>query len=90
MGKGELYWPEGIAIDAKDVVYIAESNRVSVFTSTGGFVTSFGSHGRQPGQFDFPQGIAVDHSGVVCVCDHDNNRFKSVCDQSSHYASSIC
>ena len=42
-----------------------------MFTSEGQFVVSFGRKGRE---FDHPQGLAVDDSGVVYVCERDNNR----------------
>ena len=44
-----------------------------MFTSKGGFVTSFGSYGEQPGQFKYPRGLCVDNSGVVYVCDKTNH-----------------
>ena len=61
---------------SNDMVYVSEgsNHRVSVFTSEGVFVSSFGSRGEGPGQFRFPRGVAVDYSGVVYVCDRDNNR----------------
>ena len=52
----------------------AGNHRVSVFTSEGQFVTSFGRKGVGPGEFKFPRGLAVDNNGVVDVCDSDNNR----------------
>ena len=74
----ELRAPEGVAIDSSDcdMVYVSEwgNNRVSVFTSEGVFVSSFGSPGERPGQFNYPGGVAVDNSGVVYVCDRNNNR----------------
>ena len=77
-GRGELRAPEGVAIDSSDcdMVYVSEwgNNRVSVFTSEGVFVSSFGSPGERPGQFNYPGGVAVDNSGVVYVCDRNNNR----------------
>ena len=56
------------------MVYASEwdNHRVSVFTSEGVFVTSFGSHGDGPGQFKQPYRLAVDNNGVVYVCDHIN------------------
>ena len=71
---GQLNKPYGVAIDSSDRVYVSDNHRVSVFTSEGQFVTSFGNEGNGPGQFKYPRGLAVDSSGVVYVCDYSNNR----------------
>lgn len=49
-GKGELDKHYGIAIDSNDMVYVSEEGNpcVSVFTSEGQFVTSFGRKGVGP------------------------------------------
>ncbi len=75
-GRGELYIPISITIDTSDRVYVGDWNhRISVFTSEGQFLFSFGQEvGVGPGEFKYPRGLAVDVSGVVYVCDHDNNR----------------
>ena len=75
-GKGELFWPYGVAIDSSNRVYVSEwgNLRISIFTLEGEFVTSFGSKGSGLGQFRYPSGLAVDSSGVVYVCDTGNNR----------------
>ena len=81
----ELNGPCGIAIDSGGLVYVSEggtlvshftgwSVRVSVFTSEGQFVMSFGRRGQGPGEFRHPRGLAVDSSGVVYVCDSSNSR----------------
>ena len=63
-------------IDTNNLVYVSEwfNHRVSVFTSEGRFVVSFGREGQGPGEFNYLCGLAVDDSGVVYVCDTDNNR----------------
>ena len=38
--------------------------------------TSFGQKGEGPGEINYPSGLAVDVSGVVYVCDYNNNRFQ--------------
>ena len=48
---------------------------ISVFTSNGAFLTSFGGvKGSRPEQLNRPREIVVDDSGVVYVCDTENNR----------------
>ena len=73
--RGDLELPIGVAVDADDRVYVSENRTdcVSVFTSEGHFLTSFGSWGKGPGRFHRPRGLAVDDSGVVYVCDYENN-----------------
>ncbi len=57
-------------------MYISDlgNHRVSVFTSEGQFVRSFGSNGEGQGQFKDLRGLAMDSSGVLCVCDCNNHR----------------
>ena len=72
-GKGKLNQPLGIAIDARDMVYVSDGNyHVSVFTSGGEFVTSLGREGMGEGKFNYPLGVAIDSCGVVYVCDFSN------------------
>ncbi len=60
-GRGELNEPWGVAIDSSDRVYVSQwdNHCVSVFTSEGQFVMSFGTGG-------LVDGLAVD-SGVLYV-----------------------
>ena len=71
----QFYEPRGIAVDTGGMVYVLESGYccVSVFTSEGHYVTSFGMKGRS---FKFPTGVAVDNNGVVYVCDNCLEVFK--------------
>ena len=73
---GELLEPRGICIDRQGFIYVVEeiNCRVSVFDTTGKFISCFGGEGNQPGEFDSPQGIAIDDDGFVYVCDMLNNR----------------
>jgi DNA-binding beta-propeller fold protein YncE len=43
-------------------------------TSTGGFLTTWGSGGPGDGQFNGPAGVAVDSGGNVFVADSINRR----------------
>ncbi len=59
-----------LTIDTSDKVYVGDWNhRISVFTTDGQFLTSF----MRP---EYPSGLAVDASGVVCVCDSEKNHIQ--------------
>ena len=47
-GRGELAWPVRVAIDACGTVYVSYNFRVSVFTSGGRIVISFGEGPESP------------------------------------------
>ena len=71
-GSGGLSGPQGIHVD-HDWVYVTECNsyRVSVFTTSGEFITSFGNRGGEEG--GYPSGITTDEDGYVYVCDTIKN-----------------
>ena len=84
-GKGEMENPVSIIVDSNNMVYVTEyrqvcsqhgNHRVSVFTCEGKFLTSFGTQGSGPGQFNEPRGIAVDKNGVIYISDSSNNRLQ--------------
>ncbi len=68
----------GVTIDSDDMVYVTESDnhRVSVLTSQGQFVRSFGARGTQPGQFRGPLGITLNKHGLLYISDTDNGRLQ--------------
>lgn len=73
--------PRHIALDASGHAYLTDyfasaGNRVAEFTASGAFVTQWGSYGSGPGQFSFPEGIAIDPSGNVLVADDSNSRIE--------------
>src|SRR5262249_29247523 len=44
------------------------------FSKDGTFITAWGKHGKGPGEFETPHGIALDSKGRVYVADRANNR----------------
>lgn len=64
--------------DACTRILVADSgnNRVQAFDAVGNFLTAFGTYGSGNGQFDSPQGLAVDGQGRVIVADRGNNRLQ--------------
>ena len=70
---GQLYQPWDIAIN-EDIVYVSEkvNKRISVLTTEGKFLISFGSKNDIPGHVGHvidPRGIAVNKQGTVYVSD---------------------
>jgi DNA-binding beta-propeller fold protein YncE len=82
IAEGELSFPVGIDVDSSDNVYVAESgasgnpSRIDKFTSSGQFITSWGSLGSELGQMNQPKGLTLDENNDVYVADEFNNRIQ--------------
>lgn len=84
----QFYQPEGIAVDASDNVYVADTwnHTIRKITSAGvsstlaGLAGTFGSFdGTNSGaRFNCPTGVAVDGSGNLYVTDFNNNTIRKV------------
>jgi sugar lactone lactonase YvrE len=85
-----LYYPYGIAVDASENIYIADSsnNRIRLVTKSTGIITTVAGDGT-PGYkgdgglaisagFSYPRGIAVDASGNIYIADVFINRIRLV------------
>jgi sugar lactone lactonase YvrE len=63
-------------------IYVADghgagtNDRIVKFSKEGKFVTAWGKHGKEPGEFDTPHGIALDSLGRIYVADRANNRIQ--------------
>lgn len=79
-GSGEFKHPWGIAVNrSAGDVYVSDqsNNRIEEFEiSTGKWLRSFGSFGKEGGEFNSPNGVAVDSSGNVWVTDYGFNRIE--------------
>ncbi len=78
IGDGEFNLPSGVATDSSSNVYVVDTNnnRIQKFSSSGGFLTKWGSVGTGNGQFTLPSGVATDSSDNVYVADTSNNRIQ--------------
>ena len=71
--------PMGIAVHTLNKkVYIAElcNHRIQILNPDLTFSSSFGSRGRDDGQFQRPWDVAFDSTGKVYVVDNSNNRIQ--------------
>ncbi len=75
-GDGELKAPQGIHIDAKNRIWVADTgnNRIQRFNSSLAFVSKFGTEGSGDGQLKSPTAIAADFQERLWVADSGNNR----------------
>ncbi len=71
-----LNGPHGVAVDADDNIYVADSysNSIIKYSNSGQFITQWGRFGQSNGCFNEPSGVAVDETGNVYVADTYNNR----------------
>ncbi len=88
-GSAKFDAPQGVAVDSKGNVYVADTgnDRIRKITSTGvvstfagsskGFVDDTGNTGGSA-KFDAPQGVAVDSKGNVYVADTGNHRIRKI------------
>ena len=66
-----LQAPRGIAVDAAGNLYIADTDhqRIVVLDPAGHLVRTWGSAGKDPGQFMTPEDVAVGPDGLIYVLD---------------------
>ena len=67
--------PDGICVSGQ-FVYVTNihGHNVSVFTTAGDYVTSFGGRGSGDGEFNAPVGVCTDLDNFVYIADCDNGR----------------
>lgn len=78
---GEKWIPGALAFDNAGNLYATEmtpgQHRVLVFDPSGALTLQFGQEGAERGQFEFPNGIAVDSKGNIFVADSGNGRVQA-------------
>lgn len=67
--------PTGIYVDARGLVWVADTHyaRVIVSDREGREQFRFGSRGEGPGQFIFPTNVVIDREGVIYVGEYGEN-----------------
>ena len=67
--------PEDLAIARNGHVLVADTHysRIAEFTPNGDLVRTFGTYGREPGQFIYPVGICCDGDANIYVSEYGEN-----------------
>ena len=75
---GGLNRPWGVAVNQRGEIIVAEysGHCISIFSSIGEKIRTFGSKGSAQGQFDDPRGVVVDGDGNIVVVDGNNCRIQ--------------
>ncbi len=83
----QLSKPWGVAVNERNEIVVTETgnNRVSVFSSNGTFLRSFGKKGDKQGELNFPSGIAFDiNNEKILVVDGINHRVQLFSEQGEY------
>ncbi|WP_397571855.1 peptidyl-alpha-hydroxyglycine alpha-amidating lyase family protein [Schlesneria sp. T3-172] len=78
-GHNQFNEPTDIAFGPEGVVYISDgygNSRVMKFNQNGEFISTWGTAGKDQGQFRLPHSIVVDKEQRVLVGDRENNRIQ--------------
>ena len=70
-----MKYPQGIAVDDTDNIYVSSKHKLQKFTSSGELIKCIGREGSKEGEFNDPRGVTI-HSNQVYVCDADNHRIQ--------------
>jgi DNA-binding beta-propeller fold protein YncE len=75
-GAGEFNRAEGLGVDSKNQIYVADScnHRVQIFSSDGKFLSAYGKAGTGIGEMSYPYDVRVDSTGLQFVCEFGNSR----------------
>jgi hypothetical protein len=80
--QGGAFSSAHVAVDNKGVGQIIVSDSVNskihLYDSAGTYISSFGSVGSGDGEFNEPNGVAIDENGNIYVCDRMNNRIQYI------------
>jgi DNA-binding beta-propeller fold protein YncE len=71
--------PTDVAWDAAGNIFVADgygNSRVAKFDKNGTFIKSWGTKGKEPGQFDLLHSMAIDPQGNVYIGDRSNRRIQ--------------
>lgn len=75
-GDGQFVWPVSMRLDSQERLLISDeyNHRISIFDTSGKFLSQWGAFGSAPGELNGPAGIDIDGDDNVYVVDQHNSR----------------
>ena len=75
--------PFAISITPDDYIITHDDNNnvLTIFSPTHELIAKFGVHGKEKGQFNAIQGIAINNSGTIFVTEYGNHRLQIITSQ---------
>ena len=75
LGRNDLIHPTDVAVNNHQV-YVADSgnHRIAVFSLRGDLISTFGTKGGGPGQFEWPSSLVFSPSGELFIADCNRHR----------------
>jgi DNA-binding beta-propeller fold protein YncE len=67
-----------VSVSKDHRIYVVDgaNNKIRIFDRNGKYLSSFGKEGSENGEFKFPLGIDIDHSGKIYIADSGNHRLQ--------------
>jgi DNA-binding beta-propeller fold protein YncE len=68
--------PRGIVMDSQKRIYVVDvlAHQIDIYSTSGQHLATFGEAGVGPGQFQYPEDIALDARGRIYISDRQNNQ----------------
>ena len=85
-GQQILKHPWGVAVNEEDEIAVSDigNHKIHLFKSDGTHIKSFGEHGNQYGEFDWPCGIVFHGANIIVAEQSENSRIQELSRQGEY------
>ena len=85
-GEQILKYPWGVAVNEQDEIAVSDvgNHKIHLFKRDGTHIKSFGEHGAQHGEFDWPCGIVFHGANIIVAEQSENSRVQELSRQGGY------